>query len=62
LIHIVNGIQELHGLGYIHRDIKPDNVVLNINPFEVRVIDFNATVLDTEVCKGIVRGTPGYFP
>ena len=29
-------------MGYVHRDLKPDNVVLNLEPLEVKVIDFDA--------------------
>lgn len=52
----------MHGLGYVHRDLKPDNIVLNLSPLEVRVIDFDAVMLETQDTKGKVRGTPGYFP
>ena len=28
-------------MGYIHRDLKPDNIVINLDPLEVSVIDFD---------------------
>ena len=31
-VNIINGVKELHEMGYIHRDIKSDNEVLNIMP------------------------------
>ena len=52
----------MHILGYRHRDIKPDNIVLNIDPLDVKVIDFNTAVLDSVTSQGTPRGTPGYFP
>jgi serine/threonine protein kinase len=34
-------------MGYIHRDLKPDNIVLNLEPLAVRIIDFDAAALET---------------
>jgi serine/threonine protein kinase len=62
MFHVLRGITELHQLGYVHRDLKPDNVVLSLHPLEVRVIDFDAALLDSQATKGKVRGTHGYFP
>jgi len=52
----------LHSLGYVHRDLKPENIVLNLDPLEVRIIDFNIALLDSETSTMCVRGTPGYTP
>ena len=47
LIAVANGIKELHSLGYVHRDLKPDNIVLNLKPLEIRLIDFNRAFLQS---------------
>jgi serine/threonine protein kinase len=47
MLQVIKGVNELHQLGYVHRDLKPDNIVLNLEPLEVRVIDFDASVIDT---------------
>lgn len=49
-------------MGYIHRDLKPDNIVLDLDPLDVRVIDFDLSVLDSVKTTGSKRGTPGYYP
>lgn len=35
---------------------------MNLDPLDVRVIDFNAVFLDSTESKGTARGTPGYMP
>lgn len=62
MAQIINGIQEIHSLGYVHRDLKPDNIVLNLNPLDVRIIDFDRVCLKTDQRKQLALGTPGYFP
>lgn len=59
---VIKGIEQLHQLGYVHRDLKPDNIVLNLEPLDVRVIDFDASLLETQDTSGRIRGTPGYVP
>jgi serine/threonine protein kinase len=51
-IQVLNRIEELHNLGYIHRDIKPDNFLIGTGKKKSRIflIDFglSKTYLDTE--------------
>ena len=40
LEQVLNGVNELHTLGYAHRALNPTHVMLNLNPLDVRVINF----------------------
>lgn len=35
---ILNGMNELHSKGVIHADIKPDNILLNILPNNIKIV------------------------
>ena len=38
---ILTGLQYLHDdLGIMHRDLKPDNIMINENPLIAKIIDF----------------------
>ena len=39
LWQVVLGLEEIHGLGYVHRDIKPDNIVITHQGI-VKLCDF----------------------
>lgn len=60
---ICSGLQGLHSAGLVHRDIKPDNVVLRKSGEPV-LIDFGAAVTAIEVAQELrsVIFTPGYAP
>ena len=61
-LKILIGMSEIHSIGYVHRDLKPDNIVLNLKPLEVRIIDFNTSVPMEADTIDSCRGTPGYHP
>ena len=60
LWNVVQGIEEIHQLGYIHRDIKPDNILIT-HSRQVKICDFQLVgkigILDDSFC-----GTPEYMP
>ena len=50
---ILIGMQYLNeDLSILHRDLKPDNIMVNINPLKIKIIDFGT-------CKDLtVEGGP----
>jgi len=62
LLMAIEGILELHGMGFVHRDVKPDNIAINLKPLYACVIDFDRATPRTQESKGSILGTPGYYP
>ena len=63
LAPVMDGLMQVHGAGYLHRDIKPDNIVLRGDGSPV-LVDFGAARLAmgarTRPLTAIL--TPGYAP
>jgi len=62
-LELCAGLQAAHDAGVTHRDLKPDNVLLDRSG-KVRVIDFGLASVDTYTgltATGAVMGTPGYM-
>ena len=64
---LIEGVEAIHSVGIVHRDIKPNNIMLELCGPDIRatIMDFglarliesNATLLKT----GFIAGTPGYL-
>lgn len=62
LAQIVQGLEQVHELGFIHRDLRPENIVLSLDPLEVRIIDFTESFPKTQKTINSLRGSLPYFP
>lgn len=70
LAQLADGLAHAHERGMVHRDLKPDNVVVTLGPdggLVPRVIDFGLALLeeagdgDRLTTAGLVVGTPCYM-
>ncbi|KAB8335762.1 serine/threonine protein kinase [Scytonema tolypothrichoides VB-61278] len=70
LISLLDVLEYVHDKGLIHRDIKPDNIIMRSSDRKPVLIDFGAvretmgTVMNPEgtVSSSIIVGTPGFMP
>ncbi|XP_029453856.1 serine/threonine-protein kinase MRCK beta [Rhinatrema bivittatum] len=63
LAEMVLAIHSIHQLHYVHRDIKPDNVLLDMNG-HIRLADFGSCLKmndDGAVQSSVAVGTPDYI-
>lgn len=57
---VCDGLSVLHGLGLIHRDVKPENVMIDKDG-RVVLIDFNASRKESQAgTDTVIMGTVGY--
>ncbi|MCC5899271.1 MAG: serine/threonine protein kinase [Phormidium sp. BM_Day4_Bin.17] len=67
---LLDVLEYVHSKNIIHRDIKPDNIILRQETLEPVLIDFGAvkevmgTVLDNSgnITSSVIVGTPGFMP
>jgi eukaryotic-like serine/threonine-protein kinase len=64
LIKVLDALDYAHSQGFVHRDIKPGNILIETRSKRPIVVDFGIAKLshDPENENGIIQGTPVYMP
>jgi serine/threonine-protein kinase len=62
---VAAALEHAHGLGIVHRDIKPDNIIISADKENAILVDFGIVLTADDVKKltgtGYVIGTPAYM-
>ena len=62
---VAAALEHAHSLGVIHRDVKPDNIIVRPDRESAYLVDFGIAISAEEAKKltksGFVVGTPGYM-
>ena len=61
-LKVVEAVGHIHSCGVVHRDIKDENVILNRESGEVKLIDFGCGTLLKEAPYRDFSGTPEFYP
>jgi hypothetical protein len=61
--NIVRAVQYLHSIDMVHSDLKPENVLVNIETGDIKIIDFGVACRGPhcQIAPNEFKGTPIYF-
>lgn len=63
LLPLLDGLAAVHAAGFMHRDIKPDNIQVRASDGSLVLLDFGSAGHTAAVAgQGLVVVTPGYAP
>ena len=61
-MQLVDTVSECHEKGVVHRDIKDENILIDINTFKIKLIDFGSGALLQEELYRKFKGIRVYSP
>jgi serine/threonine protein kinase len=63
-LHVADGLQAAHEAGLVHRDVKPDNIIID-QAGTAQIMDFGVVLDDRDdvlmTAEGVIPGTPAYM-
>lgn len=48
---VMRAIYNIHSLGIIHNDLKPNNIMIDVNNLDVKIIDFGMAKFEGSICE-----------
>ncbi len=70
VVQLLAVLEEAHRSGVLHRDVKPDNILVTVDPTgreHIKLVDYGLALVDEgrhvhgKTSPGVMYGTPGYM-
>lgn len=62
ILATMEAVAHLHSKGLVHCDIKPHNIMVDLETYQVTLVDFDFTCISHYDTSDFIKGTPLYIP